>query len=216
MVISFLPAASSLNVILDSPSEVNLNKEFTVGISADSEEIHDVKIFVHTSRDDKIDREEYISEIYNAGWKNPYYYIKGVFPEKTVYQIKVIESPGKMEICGRLREPETKDFHTECNRITVTLAEEIKEEEDEIEEEDEEPEEIEFEPLSATQEIEPIPEPTQLAQEEKIILNSPQQEPTQLNKETFITKSEKKRLWLIYAFTFFCIIIIVLLALRKL
>jgi len=58
----------------------------------------------------------------------------------------------------------------------------------------------------------PIRLSTQKTNNEKLILNSPIQKPPQ----TFTSKQEKIRLYIIYTFTVFTVIIIILLALRKL
>jgi hypothetical protein len=208
-----LPFSSSLKINFDSPSSVNINEEFTVSIDADSSDPHDVKVFVHKSSDKSIQGSEYISEILDTDWSNPWFYIKEAFPDKTEFKIRVIESPGDRSICVRLRKTETETVSTECDSITIEEAQdeqEHKKEEPEKVEKDEE--KIEVDQLNSSSDDFPsqLSFPSSI-ENEKLLLNTnknPDQE--------IITKTEKKRTGIIYAFTALMIIIIVLLALRRL
>ena len=210
-----LPLASSLELSFNYPKDVKINKEFTVSIEADSSEQYDVKVFVHKSKDDKIDRNEYISEIYNDGWKDSYLYIKGSFPEQSNYKIRVTSSPGQQEICARLRKTGSTSFSTQCERINVG--------EDEPEEEDapkEAKKEIERAIIKEETDSSPkestVQEFRQLSQnQERIVLGSkPLNAPTQ--NKVIITPEGTKKKFLIYGFTGFCVLVLVLLSLRKL
>src|SRR3989344_600895 len=160
-----LQNVSALEISLDSPEEAELNSAFTVSISADSAEVYDVKVFVHNSEDDKIDRNEYISEIYYGGWQDSYLYIKGSFPEKTDYKIRVLESPEEIIPISKTPNQETQNLSYKS--------------------------------------------------EEKILLNSKLSKETGF-KNSVTTPESGKRKILIYGFTGFCVLIIILLALRKL
>lgn len=213
-----LQNVSALEISLDSPEEAELNSAFTVSISADSAEVYDVKVFVHNSEDDKIDRNEYISEIYYGGWQDSYLYIKGSFPEKTDYKIRVLESPGEREICARLRKTGTTAFSTQCNIINIIGSENS--EEDKVIEKASNKENQEK--VTTSEEIIPISKtPNQETQnlsyksEEKILLNSKLSKETGF-KNSVTTPESGKRKILIYGFTGFCVLIIILLALRKL
>jgi len=212
-----MPIASALQITLNSPESVELNGEFEVSIEVDSSDIFDIKIFVHKSDDQSIARSEYISEIYNDQWSDPWYYIKASFPEQKGYQVKVIESQGEREICARFRKTDTQSTYTECNSITILEtnldneeAESDEETEEEIEEESKEIESQVESPIIKVDSLEIISD----NETEKIILNSPGKEIE--NEKTISTKLEKKRQWILYSFTGLCIIIIILLALRRL
>lgn len=200
-----LPNISALDFGLDSPDEVKLNEEFTATINADTSDIYDVKIFVHTSEDQKITSDECISEIYNNDWENPWYYLKESFPDKKQYKIRVISNSGNQEICARLRKTGASAFDTKCNPIAIKDSE-IKE----PEQTPEEPEKQSREKISF-----PSPEKTispAATNDTKLTLNSPAQQ----TLKPLTTKQGKTRAYLAYSFTIFTIIIIILLALRKL
>ncbi|MBU0761188.1 MAG: hypothetical protein KJ600_04565 [Nanoarchaeota archaeon] len=226
MVISFFLShnASALELSLNSPGQVEINEEFSVLISADSDENFDVKIFVHKSESDKIPSSDYISEIYSEdkeSWSNPWYYLQEVFPEKTEYKIKVTESPGNQQICLRLRKSSVRDsgFEQICQEIKITGEEQTQEEQTPVEEEIQEEketvheEEIEIDLSDASEEIKPLS--TNSNENEKILLNSKQSQ-DQDEPQVLKTKQGKNRTWIIYAFTSFCVVLIILLALRKL
>jgi len=214
LVILILPNISALDIFLDSPSEANLNQEFTVTIDTPDSDIYDVKIFVHNSEDTKITSDEYISEIYSNGWKNPWYYLKESFPDKKQYEIKVISNPGNREICARLRKSGASSFDTQCKPIT------IKDTQDESiinKDVENKPSSLPSNPLQTSQDQEPpvnnpLPQSAEKTNSEKLTLNSP----TEQVQKTFTTSQEKSRIGLVYAFTIFTVRIIILLALRKL
>jgi len=213
MVISLLiPFCSALEIDLDSPKEVETGEEFTVSVSADSDETFDVKIFVHDSDDEKILRSEYVSEIFDEeedSWEDPWFYIKEVFPDQDEYEITVPKEDGKMEICLRLRDSSNTDggFEQVCNKIKVIREEQEDDEEDKTEKEDEEP--------AAQEKTDYQPEEISLAPEEKIMLNSVETRPLNSPNETK-TKDGTKTTFILYGFTGFCVLTIVLLSLRKL
>ena len=215
----FMSVTSALEISLDFPDSVNLNEEFTVTINADTSETHDVKIFVHSSPDAKIESSEYISEIYNSNWKNPWYYLKETFPDKKDYQIKVTKFSQTAEICVRLRKTGTNDFGAQCKPIIIKESNQVNEQQEKSS-------------TSSTKESADINNKDKITEQDneksvfdsaatssnndnKIIINSPtsKQETTQ---KIFITKQEKIRLGVVYIFTVFCLIIIILLVLRRL
>jgi hypothetical protein len=223
-----LPLCSALNIQLNSPEEVTMDEEFSVTISADTTEIHDVKVFVHNSEDDKIDRNEYISEIHDGEWKDSYLYIKGSFPEDNEYKIKILESPGEREICARLRKTGTSSFSTQCNKIKILSSKNSEEEnnkDDEKKSEDDsedKPEDKDTIEATKSKELSSVSEETSNIQQlpnkqEKIMLNSKSSTEEKFENSRSITTPEgNKRKFLIYGFTGFCVLIIILLAMRKL
>lgn len=225
MVISVIlsQCALALEITLDSPQEVELEKDFSATISAETEENHDVKVFVHNSQDAKIDRSEYISEIYNDGWQDSYLYIKESFPSQTEYKVKVFKGPGEREICARLRKSGTSAFSTQCEEIRVLGEEkEVSEKEEEEKEKEDEPEKRVIKKVSNSSPQESIKEgssvelaPIAQQKTEKLTLNSKPLNKEKL-KKVIKTPEYQKRNFLIYGFVGFCIIIIILLSLRKL
>lgn len=203
------PTISAIAINFDSPSSVEINEEFTVTIDADSQETHDVKIFVHTSEDKKIARGEYISEIYEEDWADSWFYIKESFPEKVEYKIKVIESPGERKICVRLRKTSTQTTKIECKDLSVLESEQVQEapsfEETPAQPDDEEKKETQVKSEPKTQKL-------SIETNEKILLNSPDSDPP----VEVITKKEKTRQGILYSFIFLTIAIVILLALRRL
>src|SRR3989344_5765757 len=75
ILLSLISIVSSLDFEIDYPKEVEVNSEFLVKLSSDTNINHDLKIFVE---DDSRD----FSEIYNNDWKSLFYYINNIFPEK--------------------------------------------------------------------------------------------------------------------------------------
>ncbi|MFH1290900.1 MAG: hypothetical protein ABIH92_05870 [Nanoarchaeota archaeon] len=186
----FIQNTSALS--LDSPGSVNLNEIFFVSISEDktSNENYDVKIYVHNSQDKSILRSEYISEVYKGEWQDSWYYLLKSYPNEKTYEIKVTNSPGNREICLKLRKSSSGDGNAleTCNKILVLSSENS-------------------EPV-----MQKLSYPNQ--ETDKIVLNSKtgnEEIPT-----TSQTKQEKKRLAIIYGFLAFCIVLIILLALKRL
>lgn len=211
--ILFIPLALSLT--LTSPDSVSLNEEFEVSISDYAEIVCDVKIFVHTSEEEKISRAQYISEIYNGGWQDPWFYLSSSYPEQKEYKIRVVSSPGDRKICLRLRNPESKEFLDEaCNEITIedesrsSEKKETKQEKEEISSNSKEPEPVQEETLT------PISYPENEILQDKIVLN-PKKDLAKTD-EVLVTKNDKTRTVLIISFTGFCLILLIFLALKRL
>lgn len=209
-----LKVVSGLEIDLDFPDEVELDEEFEVTISTDSDdEEYDVKIFVHDSDDSEIDRDEYVSEIYDSeedDWEDSWYYLNEAYPYEDEFEVRVFDGEGRLEICVRLRKSSDHDsgFEEECDRIEVLEAEE----EDEYREDSEEPAIWRNEPPEEKQEIQPIA----LQKQDKITLNSPKQPIEEPELTTIKTPEGNKRTMLMFSFTGFCVLIIVLLAMKKL
>ena len=225
-----LPNISALNFNIDSPEKVKVNESFFVIIEAQTSEVYDVKIFVENS-DKKI-----ISEIYNGGWKNPRYYLLSVFPQQSKFEIKVL-SAGDYPICARLRKPEKTNFDEQCNNITATntankddknydIENEENDDEEEIDDEaedemddDKDKDELEDLDIEDGEEITDknyrnLTVESKIQNEERIMLNSEKFEKAE--EKVFITKYQKQKLLILYGFSAFCIIIIILLALKRL
>ncbi len=211
LVISFLialPLVSALTITFSAPETVEIDEEFTVTISADSEEIHDVKIFVHTSEDEKISRSEYISDIYHDGaWLDSWFYIKEAFPDEREYKIKIFESSGEREICVRLRKTSTQTASIECQKIEVLEKGKIEE------------------PMKEENK-ETIIETGKTQTEEKNNIKLLSAAPAESNERIYLnqkseekevqTKQNKFRSRIIYSFLLVLTAVIILLALRRL
>lgn len=225
LAIVLLPITQAIEFSFDSPGSVELEKEFTVSISSGEEisEDFDVKIFIHESEDEKISREEYVSEIYDEekeSWSDSWYYLIESFPKKGEYKIKASKSEGDKLICARLRKSSDKDsgFEEVCNEI------EILESNQETAEEDEEPEEPESTEASQEegkitqakdeprQEIKNISLETEKQEPEKIILTSQKK----INQEAVKTPAGTKKRFILYSFVGFIFLLVILLALRRL
>lgn len=209
-----LSQANAIEVALDSPEKVDVEEEFTVEISTDTQETSDVKIFVHNSEDDKISREEYLSEIFDEGdesWKDSYFYVQEAFPENSKFDIRVLRSPGDATICLRLRNSASKNgFEQVCNPIEILESEDAKKEES-----TKKASPTKQEQTTQTVQQLPLQQPIQQAQEtsEKITLNA---NPSPKQTSVIETKESQKTKIIIYSFGSFCILLIVLLALRRL
>lgn len=213
LVLSSQPARA-LKISFDSPSSVDIDEEFDVNIDADSSDTFDVKIFVHTSNTQSIARNQYISEIYDGSWQDSWYYLTDSFPDEKTYRIRVVDDPGDRTICVRLRKSGSDSTTIDCEDIEVNegngkSSKDNSDIEDSIEQvsfvkQDSQPPQI--------QELKAQKSDENLNVPEKIMLNSPTKE----KSEPLVTKTSKNRLWIIYSFSFFTLLIIVLLALRKL
>ncbi|MAE49850.1 hypothetical protein CMI48_03415 [Candidatus Pacearchaeota archaeon] len=219
LILTATNVSAALTIDLTTPSEVKINDSFDVTIAADTSDKHDVKLFVYQDSYSDI-----ISEIKKSGdWSNPFYYTKEAFPDQKTFQLRVLEAPGTRELCVRLRKTGGSSFDQTCTNITLiasqTESNEDEDQQDNTEEEEESEqneEEDKQEPEDNTGEASPSATPLTLPSTsgEQIILNPSQEQPSK--EEVFITQDEKHRRYLIYSFTAFTLIIILLLALRKL
>jgi len=211
---------SAIDFQFDSPTSINLAENFSISISADAAgDIYDVKIFVRNSN------LNIISEIYKDEWKNPYYYLKESFPAQTSYYIRLTESADSYEICARLRKTNKTNYYEECNPLSVSVSNNTIDDSQTINSsqfsnntqsttQDDNAEDLQPNTNENIEENKTIQDSrvqdTNISTN-KIVLNSPSK-----SKENFSTNEENTRLWILYAFTAFCIVIIILLALRKL
>ena len=205
MAINLIPTALALEINLTSPDSVSLNEEFEVSITADTLETHDVKIYVED------ENSKTISQILNGNeWKSSYYYIKAAFPENKEFKLKVTKQ-GIWDICLRIRKDGTSS--PVCNTITVlsSSTEEKQEIKEQLAEKTKEPENTTIQSLSN-----PIIPLEETAENTRIVLNSKPSDSQIKKQEVFTTKKERTRLAIIYGFSVFSVVIIILLALRKL
>jgi len=227
MVISLLafllfPTIHAVEFTFNSPETASLEKPFQVSLSSDAPDECDVKIFVHNSSDSKIKQNEIISQIKNEGkWKDSWNYALSAFPSQKTYELNVIEQPGNRNICVRLRKTNQSLFEELCKPIKVNTDYEKKEDEEleKIKESEDDKKigtEIKEKEIITSQVISENLVPSEdntKESDEKIILNK-----KRFNQEekVYITKQENIRLYLVYGFSVFCLVVIILLALRKL
>ncbi|MEK6825179.1 MAG: hypothetical protein AABY00_00155 [Nanoarchaeota archaeon] len=91
--ISFVAGATTL----EAPSTISLKNVFTVKISADTVEKHDVKIYIRN------DSDAILSEIQDGNWKNGRYYVNDAYPEKKEYILRAISFATPVHLCVKLR-----------------------------------------------------------------------------------------------------------------
>ncbi len=222
-----LPVILALEIQLNAPDSVNMDEEFKASISADTQEVYDVKIFVEDNSS------KTISQIFNIDkWQSSYYYLKSAFPSQSEFSLKITKA-GEWEICARLRKSAQSPSSPTCRPIIVlvNLNEEKNQDNMDIIEKNEQ------ENLGELNENEKnnirknesnsennkeiviyninksdsqINNPIKI--QEKIILNNPKKK----EQPVFTTKYEKLRNGIVYSFIALCIIIIALLALKRL
>lgn len=218
--ICFIVSVSALNFSFSYPTNVDSGETFEVVIEATTNDKYDVKITV-------LDGKEIISEIENDGWKNPYYYLKGVFPEESKYENRVIKGGGEMDICVRLRKTEKTSYDELCKKITVEKGESQTSKADEEEDEKVDVEDKNSENHNSNSELvyanrneakqKNISSEDASDEEEKveqIVLNPAVISDGNGNSE-YITKKSKVRSWMIYSFVLFVVAIIILIFFKK-
>jgi hypothetical protein len=209
-----LGLASALEFNFDSPSSAKLNETLTVALSAATSDIYDVKIWVQDNG-----TKSTLSQIYNEGWKNPYYYLKSAFPDKKEFSIHVTNYSDSAQLCVRMRKSGTTAYSDKCAPLEISPSQQTHESSDD-EENESSPEEVaavnktakespDFIPILedqiTTQTDNPPVEAGKIVLTSKVISND----------DTFTTKNEKIRLYAVYSFTLFAIFIIILLVLKK-
>lgn len=226
MAISF---SSAIDFTMISPDEVLEGGEFDVTINADTTDTYDIKIFV-TNEAGKYGRANIVSEIYFDGqWKDPWFYLPGVFPQHTSFQNRVLNFSGETEICGQLRLNGQSTYTRVCNPLTVngnsgssnsnnenTNNQNSNEDEEgdednssslDVEGSSQSPQSVDLNSLAVDA---PAPAPSK-----KIVLNAPSKETkSKIQGET--TVESKVRTSVVYGFIGLCVILIILLALKKL
>ena len=214
LLLILLPVVSAIDFDMDYPDSVNLNDEFSVSLSAETQETYDIKLFVQNNNTNEI-----ISRIYNDGWKNPYYYLKEVFPNNTNFMVKVTNQSDNPVLCARLRKSGATSYSEECSMIKINI-----EDSEDIPENKTLQEAVEQENTSIIKNkslspdfssaSEPKQEPASeiTAESSRIDLNS--QSETSENS-AFLTADGKLRLLIVYSFMAFTIFIIILLIWKK-
>jgi hypothetical protein len=220
LVLVLIPLVSALDFTLDSPQSADLNESFSVNIAATTSDIYDVKIFVQDNS-----TKSTISEIYDGAWRNPFKYILSIFPAKSEFLVRIISYSSNAELCVRLRKTgTTSPIYTKCSSIKIEGSSSSQPNQTEEKEGNSQENESATETLtnkSSTINEDFIPAENQIPSQnqtepisedknqERIVL-------TPKKEEIFVSNQDKIRLYAVYAFTFFALIIIILLSLRKL
>lgn len=204
-----------MDIPFDAPSEVETGESFTVAIRLDSSDIYDVKVFVHESDDEKIAREEYTSEIEDDGWKDPWFYLPEAFPENKEYEVRVPKVSGDQTLCVRLRKTGSDTASTACKEISVKESEDNEEDEEEEKEENTKTASLE-DPSDRPATVGSSPPQTLVfdhPSNEKVMLNAPVKKE---DNEVIVSEDGRFRQAMLYGFIVLCVVIIVLLALKRL
>jgi hypothetical protein len=212
-----LPLTSAIEFTFNHPSSISINESFSISLSATTSDTYDVKIFIQING-----KEARISEIYNDGWKNSYYYVISACPEKSEFEIRVKNYSDNATICARLRKTgTTSPTYTNCSTIIINEPESSSNEEtpETNEEQDnsttniqkqETKEDFIPENNKSQENLQSSQSNTQINSPEKIFLNSKAS-----SSEPFISSDEKLRLIAVYSFTAIAIIIIIFLVMKK-
>ncbi|MGV8142906.1 MAG: hypothetical protein ACP5NS_04735 [Candidatus Pacearchaeota archaeon] len=208
--------SSALNFTIQSPTEISIGEEFEVKINSDSQENYDVKIFAYSGS-----KSNYISQIYKENqWKSPHFYLMEAYPTTNNFKIKLINNTDDSEICVRMRLHGATQYEEICQEIETTLEENFVEEESEEDE-------------INTNVVESIPVESNLVnsslnkvnlveandlkytevKNQKIVLGG-KSNVRESNIE--ITSAYKTRIGIIYFFVSICVLLVILMALRKL
>jgi hypothetical protein len=183
VVVNFICCGNAISFSFSSPNEINIGEKFVVKINADTNENYDVKIFVN-DKDKNI-----LSEIENNGWKNPFYYLKSVFPGKKEYENRIINGSGENNLCVRLRKSGANNYGEICKKIQIKNND--------------------ITPIVKNDKSSNV----KINEDNKIMLNADVVKENTINE--FATKKNKLRLWLACSFIIFCITILILLIARK-
>lgn len=118
--ISFFVLLSSFSSAAEfsfvSPDSVNLNESFSVTINTQLTELQDVKIYVQDANSN------ILSQTYSdSGWRSSYYFVNASLPQTTSYSVKVIKTAPSYTICVRLRlTAKHSSFSESCVPISVS------------------------------------------------------------------------------------------------
>ncbi|MDP3881611.1 MAG: hypothetical protein Q8Q31_01905 [Nanoarchaeota archaeon] len=108
-------SASAGKINLEAPSHININENFSVTVTYDSQEILDIKITVQ-------DKESKVySEVYEEGWKSSFYYLQEKFRSKSTYLLRANKEGEDLDICVRLRKGEKVLQDQICKNISLLI-----------------------------------------------------------------------------------------------
>lgn len=197
----------ALEFSFDSPEEVQVEEEFEMTIIFQSNEVYDVKAFVQD------DTKSY-SEIYDGSkWISSFNFLIEVFPSQKTFKL-LAHIPAETEICVKLRDPVSKKIVGEtCKNIKVvensggqmSNQQNQSNQEPQINNSTNNIVEETYVPANTQENFKP-------SSNDKIVLEYGDEK----ENKSFITKQEKVRLGVIYGFAGLCVLLIIILAFRKL
>jgi hypothetical protein len=109
-IVSCVAFANALS--LEAPEHAVVDENLTVTIRESSEKTMDVKLFVEQNG-------TIISQIYQNGWKNAFYYIPAAFPEQKEFLIRIRMPASNAALCIRLRQTGVQKYEESCQVIAV-------------------------------------------------------------------------------------------------
>src|SRR3989344_6074455 len=134
LVILLIGISSALEIDFEFSDEIVPGDEFEISVSADSDEIYDVKIYAYSGV--KSDKKSEIFNFVESKWQSSYYYLKEAFPDNKEFKIKLKNETeeGKGIICVKLRKTGTSSYKEECKAIVIDADDEdyVKLEEDAV------------------------------------------------------------------------------------
>lgn len=121
---ALIPLSSALQFNFTSAPSASLNENISISISATTSDTYDVKIIILDLATKKT-----ISEIYNDGWKNPFYYVISAFPEYAEFTIRASNYSSNAQVCVKMRKTNLSSYSESCRAIAL-LNQEYEDEED--------------------------------------------------------------------------------------
>jgi len=211
MIVMVTNLSSAIDFSFNYPKTIQKDKGFNLEIQADTNENYDIKVYVY---DDIKQYSEILSE---EGWKSTHFYLISVFPEKTEFKLKAYYI-GETEICVQMRKSGETNFYKTCNSIIVEDVNSQEDNQDNLGDNSTENQQNENEQGSTSEQKnneELSQEQTFQYSSKKITLNSPKLNSDEATSK-FISGTANLHLWIVYSFTALCVLIIMLLSLRKL
>ena len=103
---------TAIEFTIESPSFIEKDSEFNVKINSAETAEHDVKIFVYK------DTKEFSEIFVDDKWKSTHNYILSAFPSKKSFKL-ISHYAGNTKVCARLRESGKSPFKEVCNDIEI-------------------------------------------------------------------------------------------------
>ena len=209
LVILLMGISSALEIGFDFPDEIVHGDEFEISVSADSNEIYDVKIYAYSG--EKSDKKSEIFNFVESKWQSSYYYLKEAFPDNKEFKIRLKNETeeGKGIICVKLRKTGTSSYKEECKEVMIS-ADDRQKEEDADEEDDENTNENDEDEETNNDEADGLEDYAKLEYDEVIMLNAPIKE-----QNIMLTNQEKIRKSMAYIFVGFLVIVISFYMIRR-
>ena len=215
--------SSAITFSFDYPKIIQKNQEFSIKLNSEVNENYDVKAYVYH------DTKEYSEILSDGKWGSAHFYLISAFPETNEFTLKS-HYLGETDICVQMRKSGTKKSDRICNPITVEENSSQNNEDNNSESDDTKDNQTEnivqdynsknkdkkvilnYENKNTQKKVVNLSSKSK----EKIILNSPNTNSSKSAQQEFTSKKYAFRIWIVYSFTGLCVMIIILLSLRKL